>query len=172
MAMPRHYRRSRRGPRSIVRTYKKVLNFAPASSGAGTKVDFDITFGVDSLAIGQTGPTDNVVPTGAIVDYIEFQYGVVNLAATANFTHISIQSLLSGQAATVSPNVVGGNPQRNQVFYQMMRSNGQGQNSTYVIKWRVPKMMQRMREGSRIELTVLNTAAVTHSLQVIYKVKQ
>ncbi len=170
--MPRHYRRNRRVQRPIIRTYKKVLNFAPTSRAAGAKVDFDITLGVDSIAIGQTGVTDNVVPTGCIVDYIEFQYGVVSLAAVSCYTHISIQSLISGQSATISPNVVGGNPQRNQVFHQEMRSIGEGQNATFKLKWKVPKHIQRMKEGSRIEFTTLSTGAVTDSLQVIYKVKQ
>ncbi len=167
----RHFRRRSRGPRTIIRSYKKVLNFAPVSSGAGVKFDHGLAAGADSVPLGQTGPTDNTVPTGSIIDYIEIQWGVSNLAAASNFVHITVQNLVSGQAATVSPILVGGNPQRNQVHHQEMRSIGQGQNMTFVYKFKVPKMLQRMREGSQWFFTVLGTAAYTHSCQVIYKVK-
>ncbi len=107
--MPYRRRRMSRAPRSIVRTYKKVLNFAPASSGAGVKFDYSAVNGVDGVALGQTSATDQNVPTGSIIDYFEFQFAVVNLAAVACFIHITIQNLVSGQAATVPPNLVGGN---------------------------------------------------------------
>ncbi len=138
----RRFRRS--APKVIVKTYKKVLNFAPASHSAGAKINFDLVIGVDSISPGQTAVTDNNVPIGSIIDYIEIQYGVVNLAAAACFIHTSIQSRLSGQAATVAPNVVGGNPQRNQVYHQEMRSIGQNQNATFVYKWKVPKHIRRI----------------------------
>ncbi len=162
----------RMAPRAIVRTYKKVLNFAPASHAAGLKVNFDVVVGVDNLSVGSTGVTDATVPTGSIVDYIEIQYGVVNLAAVACYIHISMQSRLSGQSATIAPNLIGGNPQRNQVHHQEMRSLGQNQNATFVYKWRVPKHLRRIREGSVFSWVILGTTAVTDSCQVIYKLKQ
>ncbi len=155
----------------MVKTFKKVLNFAPASHGAGVKVNFDLAIGIDAIAPLQSGPTDSSVPTGSIIDYIEIQYGVVNLSAVACFIHTSIQSRLAGQPATIAPNVVGGDPQRNQVYHQEMRSIGQGQNATFVFKWRVPKMIQRIREGSIISFVILGTAAITDSCQVIFKMK-
>jgi len=171
--MPRHYRlRRRSAPRAIVRTYKKVLNFAPASHAAGTKIDFRVAFGVDSLAVGQTGPTDDAVPTGSIIDYIEFQFGAINLVSASAFMHTSIQNLMSGQSATIAPNVIGGNSQRNQVYHQEMRSIGQNQNATFVYKWKVPKHLRRMREGSALFLTILCTNVWSDTLQVIYKIKQ
>ncbi len=148
-----------------------MLNFAPASHGAGVKVNFDLAEGVDSISPNQSGPTDDLVPTGSIIDYIEIQYGVVNLAAAACFIHTSIQSRLSGQGATIAPNVIGGDPQRNQVYHQEMRSIGQGQNATFVYKWNVPKHIQRIREGSNLTFVILGTAAITDSCQVIYKMK-
>ncbi len=172
MVYGRRRRSFRAAPRAIVRTYKKVLNFAPASHGAGVKVNFDLVVGVDNLAVGSTGVTDATVPTGSIVDFIEIQYGVANLAAVACFVHVTMQSRLSGQPATITPNVVGGNPQRNQVHHQEMRSLGQGQNATFVYKWRVPKHLRRIREGSIFSFVIMGTTAITDSCQVIYKLKQ
>ncbi len=153
----------------MIRTFKKVLNFAPASHGAGVKVNFDLVQGVDSSTAGQTSATDPVVPTGARVTYIEIQYGVVNLAAAACFVHTSMQSRLSGQSATVAPNVGGGDDQRNQVYHQEMRSIGQNQNATFVYKWKVPRRIQRIRDASIFSFVILGTTAITDSCQVIYK---
>ncbi len=152
--------------------YKRVLNYAAASHAAGTKINFVIAVGIDSISNNQSGPTDTNVPTGNIIDYVEIQYGAINLAAVACFVHTSMQVLLTGQTATVAPNVVGGNPQRNQVFHQEMRSLGQGQNATFVYKWRVPKHIRRLKEGMTLAFTVLGTAATTDSCQIIYRTKE
>ncbi len=168
--MPRHYRRSR--PRIFNTTYKKVLNFAPSSHASGTKVDFQVVNGVDSVALGQTGPTDAAVPTGSIIDFITFQFGAINLGTGSLFMHTTIQNLLSGQSATVDPILVGGNPQRNQVHHQENRSLGADQNATFVYRFKVPKSLRRIREGSQWFLTVKGLAAWTDNLQVIYKIKR
>ncbi len=170
--MPRFRRSMRRSaPRSIIKTYKKVLNFAPASHGAGVKVNFDFAIGIDSISNNQGSPTDSNTPTGSIIDYVEIQYGVVNLAAAACFIHISLQSRRAGQTATIAPNVVGGNAQRNQVYHQEMRSIGQNQNATFVLKWKVPRLIQRIREGDVLSFVILGTTAITDSCQMIFKMK-
>ncbi len=120
---------------------------------------------------GQTTAFDPVCPTGAVIDFIDTYYVVANLSAVFDGCHFSVQNRLSGQGATVSPNVVGGNPQRNQVHHQELRSLGEGQNMTIHYRWRVPKHIRRVREGSIFSIVTLNTAAVTDSCQVIYKVK-
>ncbi len=167
-------RRFRRNPmsRAVVRTYKKVLDFAPASHGAGTKVNFDFVVGTDSIASGQTSVTDATVPTGCILDYVEIQYSVANLAAVAAFIFVSLQNRVSGQSATVSPRTVGGDDQRNQVHHQMLRSIGEGQNMTFVYKWRVPKHLKRIRENSIYSWVIESPVAITDACQVIYKYKQ
>ncbi len=172
VTMPYRRRMSRRSaPRAIIKTYKKVLNFALASHGAGTKINFDFAIGIDSVSNNQGSPTDATTPTGNIIDYIEIQYGVVNLAAAACFIHVSLQSRRSGQSTTVPPNLVGGDDQRNQVYHQEMRSIGQNQNATFVMKWKIPKMIQRVREGDVLSLVILATTAVTDSCQMIFKMK-
>lgn len=155
-------------PRTVVQSFKKVLNFAPTSQSAG-KHNFDLVKGVDSTAAGQTGVTDADVPTGSVVRFIEIQFNVINLVSVAAFTWISIQSRRSGQSATVDPRVVGGNPQRNQVYYQMQRMSGPDQNNNYVIKFKVPAKYSRIREGDIWSLVVNSDQVTTDACQVIYK---
>ncbi len=163
--------RRRSGPTSYPKTFKKVLNFAPAAHGAGTKVDFLIATGIDSISPGQTGVTDATVPTGSRIRFITIQYGSQNLGVLSLFMHTSIQNLVSGQAATVSPNLVGGNPQRNQVHHQELRSVGPNQNATFQYRFKVPKQLQRLREGSEWFFTIFGSNAYTDSCQVIYKIE-
>ncbi len=158
------------GRRSITRTYKKILNFAPTSRPAATAIEFVAVTGVDSLTLGQSGPTDGTVPTGAIIEQIIWQYSEVNLLATASFTHIAVQLLLSGQSA-IAANVVGGNAQRNQIFFQNQWSAGQFQNSNHSIIFNIPKKYQRVREGMLWTLSVITSGIKTDACQVIYKIK-
>jgi len=168
MDMFHRRRRGRSMPRAVVQSYKKVLNFAPASRGTA-KQDFQIVLGADSLAAGQTSPTDAAVPTGAIITSILFQSVFNNLAAASDFINWSVQRLVSGQAATVTPNVVGGDDQRNQVMHLDLLSAGQGQNLKHTYLFKVPKGMQRVREGDQWFVTYISTANTEHSMQVIYK---
>lgn len=169
--MPFRRRRMSMGPRPIIKSYKKVLNDAAASRAAGTTVELDLVTGIDNNAIGQTGVVDGTVPTGSIIKYIEIQYACTNLVATSDFIHIAIQKLHSGQTK-VSPATVGGNPQRNQVFFQKMMSVGQGQSAYWTIKFRIPKKFQRIREGDKWVFTRIFSAVTTDITQAIYKVYQ
>ncbi len=168
--MPFRRRRSMRRsqPRAVVQSFKKVLNFAPSSHASGLKVDFVLSLGTDSVAAGQTGVTDAAVPTGSIITEFVIQYSAANLAAVTLFQHISMQRLDTTQV-TLSPNVTGGSPQRNQVMFMGMRSIGQGQNMNWEIRYKVPKKFQRVKEGSFWVFTILGTAANIDSCQVIYK---
>ncbi len=168
----RHWRRSRRrsSMRPTIRTFKKVLNFAPASTGAGVQQDQVVITGVDSLAIGQTSPTDATVPTGSKIAYFEIQLGMANLAAVMMATHLTVQRLVSGQTA-ISPLLVGGNAQRNQVFYQSLRVTGNGQNQTWTIKFKVPPKFQRMAEGTAWMFSFSSHTASSFVTQIIYKVQ-
>ncbi len=154
--------------RPVVRSYKKVLNFAPASTGAGIQTDFPLVTGVDGLSPGSTGVTDATVPTGSIVKYIEIQHCDSNITASAAFTHLCIQYLMSTQVA-LSPNGVGGNPQRNQVLYQKMYIMGQNQNSNHVMRFKIPKKYQRVREGQQWFLSTICSNSHVQGTQVIYK---
>ncbi len=167
--MPFHRMRRRRSrPRG--RTYKKVLNFAPVSAGAGIQQDILLAVGTDSTAIGQVSPTDAVVPTGSKIAWFEIQYTVANLAAVFCHVNITIQNLLAGQVS-ISPILVGGNTQRNQVMHQGSRAIGQGQNMTWNVRYRVPPKMQRMREGSAWLFNTVGNVAVSQAVQIIYKVE-
>ncbi len=152
----------------VIQSYKKVLNFAGAGRGAGSVIDFVITNGVDSIAAGQTGVTDPNVPTGSVIKYFEIMYADANLVSISYTNHWTIQQVHSGQTK-ISPLVVGGNPQRNQVFAQGLFSVGQNQNSTHIMKFKVPPKFQRVREGDQWIFTIVGSAVHTDTCMVIYK---
>ncbi len=160
--------RRRSGPRPVNKTYKKVLNFADASFTSGFQTE-QAMIGVDGVAINQTTATDGNVPTGAIVKYIEWQIAINNSVATPCYVNCTVQYRLSGQTMQ-NPDLIGGNPQRNQVLHQELFSVGQDQNSTHKLKFKVPKQFQRVREGMAWGLVWSNTATVNRATQIIYRV--
>ncbi len=165
----RHYARKRRSmPRTVVQSFKKVLNYAPISRTAASKTDFILSVGQDSVAAGQTGVVDANVPTGSVITGFSIQYCAANIVGGAQFAHLAMQLLRSGQTS-LDPRTIGGNPQRNQVFWQDMRSIGINQNANWNIRFKVPKKYQRVREGDQWILVMINTGIVTDSMQIIYK---
>jgi len=154
-------------PRVVIQSYKKVINVAPASYGAGSNNIF-VSQGKDSVAAGQTGPTDVDVPTGCIIKYIEFQLAFSNSVAVPGNVHIAIQKIHSGQTAIVA-NVVGGNPQRNQVFHQALMQIGKDQNNSRTFKFKIPKREQRVRDGDLWVFNWANDVTIGMSCQAIYK---
>ncbi len=163
--MPRH-RRSM-GMRPVIQSYKKVLNIAPLSTSAGT-TGHTLTQGVDSVAAGQTSVTDAQVPTGCLIKYIEIQLAWSQIVGGSVFVHYSLQLVHNAQTAIIS-NVVGGNPQRNQVFHQWFVSLGINQNFNRIIKFKIPKKFHRVREGDKWILTVTNSNTLVMGYQIIYK---
>lgn len=168
----RSYRGSRRRngsmPRTVVQSFKKVINIAPASEAAGAQAQ-NISIGTDSVAAGQTTAVDAAVPTGAVIKSITIQASYANLVAVASFTHWSIQRLHSGQATNVPANAVGGNPQRNQVMKQGLVSIGKEQNRDIRITFKVPAKYGRVREGDFWQFVTFNSAITTAVYQFIYK---
>lgn len=155
-------------PPAVTQSYKKVLNFAATSRVAATQVNHSLVSGVDSTAQGQTSATDPNVVTGSKIYRIEIQYAVQNLVAVSAFIHASVQFKRSGQAS-ISPQTVGGNPQRNQVLHQDLFSIGKEQNVNrkYIVK--VPKQFQRIREGDIWSFSYIPDQIVTDVCQVIFK---
>lgn len=154
----------------MVKTYKKVLDFAPTSVIAG-RFDHPLAVGVDALAMGQTGPTDANVPTGTRVDEIYVNFMSSNIVGGALFQYISMQYTLTGQTS-IDPRVVGGNPLRNQVMYQDAYSIGINQNANRSFKFKVPRRFQRIKEGMSIILVTNATNTTTKAVQIIYVAKQ
>ncbi len=153
---------------TVVQSFKKVINDAPASVAAGVLNQHIATQGVDSVAAGQTTAIDFQVPTGAVIKYIEWQLAIQNLVNVAAFAHIAIYHQHSGQG-TINPNVVGGNPLRNQIFHQSLFCVGQNQNVNRVFKFKVPKKFQRVREGDLWKLLIIVDQISTQVGQTIYK---
>jgi len=169
--MPRHYSRvmgRRNGMRPVIQSFKKVLDFAPASRTVTTTHQFNLVVGVDSVAAGQTTVSDANVPTGAMVKFIEVQYAISQLVSQAAYFWTTIQIRHAGQSV-VSGRTVGGNAQRNQVFHQTHIVIGKDQNSNHVYKWKVPKGQQRVREGDTWQFTIESDVVHNSSIQAIYK---
>ncbi len=159
--------RRRSTPRPIVHTFKKVLNFLPASFAAGfTNEPFAL--GKDSQTLEQVTNIDGDIPTGAILKYFEIQFALANLVEAACFINCTIQYKLAGQSF-IDPDAVGGNNQRNQVLHQDLFSVGGFQNSTHKFKFKVPKKFQRMRENMEWSLVWSTTASINRMSQIIYK---
>ncbi len=165
--MPKHYRR-RMGPRPVINSFKKVLNFAPASRLSATDIESIITTGTDSVAGGQTSVNDSQVPTGSLVKFFEIQWSLGNTTGGSAFFNAIIQLTHSGQGG-LSPVTVGGSPQRNQVFFQTAFQLGNGQNGSRTYRFKIPKKFQRIREGDRWLFTRTGNATYTDAVQVIYK---
>lgn len=163
----RRFRRIRRSPRSVVQSYKKVINLAPASVAAGITAQ-DMAVGVDSVAAGQTSAIDANVPTGCIIKEFVIQFSCANLVSVATFCWFTVQYLLSGQG-NANPQIVGGHAQRNQVMFQTLRNIGKDQNFNIQLRIKVPKKFQRMREGMRWRAVWDIDQIHTEAMQVIYK---
>jgi len=164
----RRFRRRMSSPRPIIQSFKKVINVATISRPAGTQFDTAMSTGVDSVAAGQTSVSDGDVPTGCMIKFIEVQWAATNLVNISQFLSYGIQLVHAGQNP-ISLLVVGGNPQRNQVFYQRMEGLGQFQNFSRTIKFKIPKKFQRVREGDEWRFSRRGTQVFTEQLQVIYK---
>lgn len=167
----RHFRRARRSFRPLVKTYKKVLDYAPASRVAATNIEFTISTGVDSLAIGQGGVTDELIPTGSRLQLIHIDVPFGYTAAATAFFWLSIQLIHTGQSS-VNPRVVGGNAQRNQVMFQKMFMLGSNQNLLWHKDFKIPKRFQRVREGDKWMIVYQSDVAHASGAQIIYKVEQ
>ncbi len=171
----RHFRsmgrRRSNGLGAVIKSYKKVINVAPASVGAGNNDVIAIATGTDALAAGQTGPTDGAVPTGSLIKFIDIMHCRQNLVLVATFLHWSLQYIVAGQAVVAS-NVIGGNPQRNQVIRQGMVAVGKDQNVNVRVRIKIPKKFQRLREGMGWRFVSEADQITTAVSQVIYKFYQ
>ena len=165
--MPFRRRRRMSMPRQVIQSQKVVLNEAPQSLMIGSHEN-GIVLGKDDFAGGQSGPTDDSVPTGAVVKYFEIQFSVSQPETANIFMWMSIQHLRTGQVS-IAANTVGGSPQRNQVHFQKMVHMGNDQNMNLVFRFKIPKKYQRVREGDRWVFAFTIDGVVTAAMQTIYK---
>ncbi len=157
----------RRSTRPVINSFTKRLFLADASFAAGFTQD-QIALGEDSVAAGQTTATDEGVPTGAIIKFIEVQFANFNAASSNCFVNCSLQYKLSNQSF-INPNLLGFNDQRAQCLHLDNFSVGIGQNATHKFKFRIPKQFQRIKKGMRWALVWSNSASVNRQTQIIYK---
>ncbi len=163
----RGFRKRNGRPRTVIQSYKKVLNDAPVSSTGGTTKQFTLVTGQDGIA--QTGsPTDNNVSTGSVIKGFNIQASFANLANTAGFVNCCIMRL-DAEQTNISPDAVGGDSRRNQVFYQRLISISQGTSVNLNINFKIPKRFQRVREATVWRFLWKNTETVSYSGLCIYK---
>ncbi len=166
--MPYMRRRSRRGLRvRPVQSFKNVVDIAPTSNVAATKIDYEIVEGVDAAA-GQANAADPSVPTGSTIKSIVVSFPTQNLVNVAAFMHVTIQRFHT-QQTSLPPNLVGSSSRRNQVFWQRLVSIGTNQNQTLYFRFRVPRGFQRVREGDKWTLTFQCDQIFQSAAQFIYK---
>ncbi len=151
------------------RFFKKVINHAGASIAAGTLTPDLIAQGLDSVSPGQTSATDTTVPVGVKLSTIDVQYTFGNLAAAVSTIHWTLQIRRGGQTAFVHPQLVGGDNQRNQVFKQLLRSAGQNQNVVIHLRFKIPKMFRRVRDGDIWGVNWICDTVIGRTAQMIYK---
>ncbi len=170
--MPRFARRRGRyqfrAPRNVVQSFKKQINHASLSVPAATLTSDLIAVGVDSIAAGQTGPTDVNVPTGSVISKFTLQSTWANLVSVNCVVHYTIQIIRGSQVAFVHPQLVGGDNQRNQVFFSMMRNIGADQNFNINMNFKIPKKFQRIREGDQWTIFWIANSVTQRTAQYIY----
>lgn len=151
---------------TVINSYKQVAVDGPASRAAATNITHNVAIGIDDYS----GPTanNNEVPTGAVIKNITFLLCFTNLVSVSALLHLNIELKLSGQSS-VTPGVVGGNPQRNQVYHTMMKFLGQNQNHNFVVNFKIPKRVQRVREGNVWQLVYRCDTVFASATQAIYK---
>ncbi len=149
-----------------IQSYKQQTVDGPASRAAATTITHQFVKGVDNY----TGPSalNEEVPTGATVTSFIILLAFTNLVNISALLHLNVQLLYSGQS-NVSPGAVGGNPQRNQVFFTMMKFLGESQNHNFQVLVKVPKKFQRVAEGDLWRITYQVDAVFASATQVLYK---
>ncbi len=167
------YSRGTRGrrsyaPRPVQKTYKKVLLFPDVGNPSG-KVSNVLVTGVDNSTMGQTSGTDGTVPTGSTVKFIEVQFAQANNTVLNIFMNVSLQYTLQAQSS-IDPDLMGGNPQRNQTLHMENYSIGINQNSTRFFKFKIPKKFWRIKDDMKWQLVWHATGTLQSQIQVIYKV--
>jgi len=163
-----HFRRRRSSSLgTVIKSYKKVLFFAPQSIVPGITQD-ELIQGVDSLASGQANQTDSLVPTGVIVKALDIQFNMSNTGQQTTSIVMSLQHLHAGQSI-IDPRTQGGNPQRNQVFFTKSLFIGENQQVNTHIKFKIPKKYQRVREGDKWTWVFVADEAFSAQNLIIYK---
>ncbi len=153
----------------MITTFKKIINFAPASFTAGFNNQVLIS-GKDNISPKQTSATDGECPTGSRVKYMEIQFCVSNVVSAPCYINCSVQYIIAGQTFN-DPDVLGGDPQRNQVLHQDLFTVGANQNSTHKFKFKIPPKYQRIRENMQWAMVWSTNVSVNQTSQTIYKLE-
>ncbi len=159
-----------RPPRGSTRSTKYIVLKAEASEATGIQ-SFLMTEGKDNTTLGQTSGVDNDVPVGSKIALLDLRAVFGNLVAINDFIFWSIQLRHTGQA-NLDPLLQGGSPLRSTVMLSGLFSIGKEQNKTLHIRYKIPKSMQRVKDGDIWVFVTNNGAITTTAFQVVYKVFQ
>ncbi len=150
-----------------IQSYKAVINNTFSTAAASQAVD-NVSSGVDNYS----GATKEV-PTGAVIKALRVNIQGINSSASVGAVHFYVALVRGGQTAASFPDAdtVGLSNVRNQIFHQEMQifgtSDGKSVGMNRLIK--IPKHMQRVREGDKFYLMFLSSVAILWYFQVIYK---
>ncbi len=149
-----------------IQSYKQVSVDGPASRAAATNISHQLLIGVDNYS----GPTanNNEVPTGAKVMSMFIMMTFSNLVSVSALLHLHIQCTRAG-IVIITPGAVGGNTARNTVIHTDMFFIGKEQNTRILLRLKIPRIYQRIREGDQFFLVYRADAVFASATQVIYK---
>ncbi len=149
-----------------IQSYKQISVDGPASRAAATNIQHVFAQGVDNY----TGPsaTNNEVPTGAKLITIDLQLAFSQLVAVSSNIVFSVQVIGPAQGV-VTPNAQGGNSMRNQVIYTRNFFCGKEQNTNFHLRLKIPRVYQRVKEGTLYMLVYRADTVFASVTQAIYK---
>ncbi len=150
----------------VIQSYKQISIDGPASRAAATNIIHNFVSGIDNY----TGPgAGNLeVPTGALIKFITILTSFTNLVSVSALLHFNVVHLRAGQTVP-TPGAIGGDSRRNQVIHTDMKFLGQNQNNNIRLRIKIPKHIQRVREGDIWSLVYRADAVFASATQVIYK---
>jgi len=155
------------------RTYKKDLMVIEASRAADTNITQNIVIGKQSQNMEQLSQNDPDVPVGSRVTRVLIIYQVGNLVNSVIGVNWCLQLRRSGQGF-INPRDIGTSDLRNTVIKSGFLFVGQNQNTGFVKSIKIPKMMQRVRQGDTWTLIRKSGvgAVFTDGFKCIYKIIQ
>jgi len=155
------------------RTYKKDIMIIEASRTADLNITNEVVVGKESQFMEQTNIADPDVPVGSRVTRVLIMWQVGNLVNSIIGVNWALQLRRSGQGV-INPRDIGQSDLRNTVIRSGYVMVGQNQNTGFVKSFKIPKMMQRVRQGD--QWTFVRKSGVgavfTDGFKCIYKIIQ
>ncbi len=149
-----------------IQSFKQITVDGPASRAAATDIQHVFAQGVDNY----TGPSaaNNEIPTGAKIMSVDIQLAFSQLVSQTTNIAFAIEVIGPSQGV-VTPNAQGGNSMRNQVIYTKNFFVGREQNTNFHIRVKIPRVYQRVKEGTLYIIVSRGDTVFASVTQAIYK---